>query len=282
MKTLLVADGHNLLHRAYYATPQLNNADGLPTNAIKGFVNILLADMRRADATHVAVVFDRPGLNFRHKLYPEYKANREHGPHADLGPVLPVTRSLLREMGIRVYGKRGIEGDDLIGSLAVRAADMGHRVVISSNDKDFAALVDDQIVLLKPKGLMLDHDGVVEAYGVTPDQMIDYLMMLGDAVDNIPGVNKVGPKTAAKLLKQHGSLRSICREAKLTPKMTANFKAAKPFFKLSRKLITLRTDYLEDFKMSHVRLRGPQPGLERMCQQLDFRSTYKTILSALG
>lgn len=276
----LVVDGMNVLQRGYYATPPMSNAAGLPTNALRGFVNILLADIKRVKATHCAVVFDRPGKNFRHRLYPEYKAQRPKLDSVDMRQLVNPTRKLLNEMGITVYGKKGIEGDDLIGSLAVNLSQHG-RVYISSNDKDFAALVNKRIHLLKPKGLVLDAEGVFQEYGVKPSQMVDYLMMLGDKVDNIPGIDKVGPKTAAKLLAAHGTLKAVCQEAKLSDKMQANFNRVRKMFPLTRKLITLDTSHLSNVTPGDIELRGAQPGLKKICDEFEFKSTYKQIVTLL-
>ena len=278
---LLVVDGLNLLHRGHFAVPPLTNAAGMATNAIRGLITILLADITRVKATHVAVVFDRPGKNFRHRMYPEYKANR--GPHdTELRPqVLPAKR-LLEAMGIPVFGKRGVEGDDMIGSIAVGLHRKTKRTYIDSNDKDFGSIVNKRIHLLKPKGVILDEAGVEEFYGVPPSMMVEYLMMLGDKVDNIPGINKVGPKTAAKWLVKHGSLRAVLSGEKFTPKMKANVDAARPFFSLSKKLVTLKTDFLPDLTIDDVRLSGLKPELARLCKELNFTSTHSMIRNVLG
>ena len=281
MNTLLVADGLNLLHRGYFATPEMTNSEGIPTNALKGLVNILMADIKRVTATHCAVVFDRPGKpTFRHKIYPEYKANRPHNG-ADLRPVLLPAKKLLNAMGIRVYGTPGIEGDDLIGSIAVRLSKSA-KVFISSNDKDFASLVNNRIHMLKPKGLVLDVEGVFNHWGVRPNQMVDYLMMLGDSSDNIPGINKVGPKTAAKLLAEHGTLKAVCRDATLSSKMQVNFDNARKHFELTRKLITVDTSLVPNIKLSDTLFSGLQPELRAICDDLNFNSTYTQILNTLG
>lgn len=277
---LLVADGMNLLHRGHFAVPLLTNANGLATNAIRGLITILLSDIKLVKATHVAVVFDRPGDNFRHRLYPEYKANRQ-GPNELRPQVLPC-KLLLEAMGIRVFGKRGIEGDDMIGSVAVRLHRKTKRTYIDSNDKDFASLVNDRIHLLRPKGVVLDADGVAEHFGVGPEKMVDFLMMLGDNVDNIHGIHKVGAKTAAKWLNAHGSLSAAVKNEKFTKKMQENVDRARPFFKLSRKLITIRTNYLPDLRLNDVELSGLQPQLDRLCKELNFTSTRSMIYNVLG
>lgn len=284
MSVLLVVDGLNVLHRGNFATPPMSNSSGVPTNAIRGFISILLSDMAFVKATHCAVVFDRPGENFRHRLYPEYKATRDKSTDEsqDIRSQILPTKELLNLMGIRVFGKRGVEGDDLIGSIAYKLRNKTRTTYIASNDKDFASLVDHKLHLLRPKRLILDEEGVAGCYGVYPEQMLEYLMLIGDKVDNIPGVNKVGAKTAAKWLSQHGTLRDVLRNEKFTKKMQANVDAAKPFFSLSRKLVTVNTSFLPNLTLADVELAGLQPGLASRCKELDFKSTYTHIQNVLG
>lgn len=268
----------NFLHRAFWAMGGLTNKDGNPTGAVRGLVSILLADIKHVDATHCAVVFDRKGRNFRHRLYPEYKAHRSGGP--DLSPqVLPAKR-LLNAMGIRVFGIRGVEGDDLVGSLAYKFRKKAD-VYIASTDKDFAQFVDKRVKLLRPKGVVLDHDGVVAEYGVKPCQIVDYLMMLGDKVDNVPGIDKVGPKTAVKLLEKHGTLDRVLKREKFSPKMQPYIDAASKRFDLTRKLITIDTSQLPNITLDKLRFAGIQPEFDALCQDLDFKTTKKQIIQRL-
>lgn len=284
--TLLVVDALNVLHRGYYATPEMSNKKGEPTNALRGFINILCADIKFIKATHCAVVFDRPGKNFRHRLYPEYKANRgvddENGEsnREDIRSNVPRLRQLLHAIGIKTYGKRGIEGDDMIGSLAHRMS--SHAMVyISSNDKDFGSLISPTLHLLKPKQIILDEAGLMRDYGILPSQVVDYLMMLGDKVDNIPGIHKVGDKTAAKWLAKHGTLRATCKNEKFTPKMQVNIDAARPLFPLTKKLITLDLTRLANVELRDLHIMGPQPDLKPLCEELEFKSTYSMIVNTL-
>lgn len=278
---VLVVDGMNILHRGYFATPQMSNSKGEPTNAIRGFVSILLADIKTVRATHCAVVFDRPGENFRHRLYPAYKAHRPKLDSIDMSTMVQPTREMLHAMGIKVFGKCGIEGDDMIGSIAKRMS-CSAQTYIASNDKDFAALVTKHLHLLKPKGVILDEAGVLDSFGVRPDQIIEYLMLIGDTVDNIPGVNKVGKVTAAKLLAQHDTLTAICKNAKHSTKMQANFDAASKLFPLTRQLITIDTSRLKNVSLHDIVIAGPQATLKPLCDELEFRSTYTSIVNTLG
>ena len=275
----LIVDGMNVLFRGYYASPaqkQGADKDGCFVAAVRGFINILLADIRRVNATHCAVVFDRPGKNFRHALYPEYKAHRgSQGP--DLRPSITPTRQMCNAMGVKVYGRKGVEGDDLIASLAVRASEEAN-VFISSNDKDFAALVNKRVHLLKPKGVVLDSEGVLSEYGVRPNQMVDYLTMLGDKVDNIPGINKVGPITASKLLSEFSTLSNIYAKAKHTASMQANFDEARPFISTARRLITLDTSHYKGFDLADIRLGRFDPGkVDALCDRFEFKTLRTTI-----
>lgn len=278
MSTLLVADGNNFLHRAFWAQGGLTNKDGNPTGAVRGLINILLADIKRVDATHCAVIFDRKGRNFRHKLYPEYKAGRSGGPDLSMH-VLP-TKRLLNAMGIRVFGIRGVEGDDLVGSIAYKFRKKAD-VYIASTDKDFAQFVDKRVRLLRPKGVVLGAAEVVQEYGVEPRQIVDYLMMIGDKVDNVPGIDKIGPKTASKLLAKHGTLDNVLKYEKFSPKMQPHIDAAKKRLALTRKLITIDTSHLPNTTLDSLRFAGLQPEFHALCEELDFRTTKNQIIQRL-
>ena len=282
---LLVVDGLNYLHRGFWAINyKMTNQDGNPTSAIRGFISIILADLVHIGATHCAVVFDRPGKNFRHRLYPDYKGTRQEDEqtkelHAQIYPL----KKLLNAMGIKVYGIPCKEGDDLIGSLAVTCSedDPDAQVYIGSRDKDFASLVTDRIHLLHPQKEILDADGVFEKWGVPPSKMVEYLMLLGDGVDNIPGVHKIGPKTAAKILNTHGSIKKWL-PTKKTPAMHKNVEAVRDFFPMSKKLITIRTDFFPRMRLDKVAIKPyDDEALDRICTDLDFRSTYKQIKTML-
>ena len=289
--TVLVVDGHNMLWRGFYAIngyagdkELLTNSDGNDTSAIKGFINIFMSDVRKSGATHSAVVFDRRGETRHHEIYPEYKANREHSELSEcLSSQIPTLRLLLKAMGIRVYGKIGIEGDDITGSIAYQIAKAGHRAVISSNDKDFAALVNPRVKLLWPKAQSLaGEEQVIEKFGVKPSQMVDYLSLLGDKVDNVPGIPRVGVKTAVKLLTEYGSIKGIYKNLdKLTPALRKAFEENKEWCKIAQQLITLDT---EAVKVKLERLEFSQPDFDevrKLCRDLDFKQTYKQIVAFL-
>jgi DNA polymerase-1 len=225
MSKWLLVDGFNLAYRCFFAIPELTRADGFPTNALHGWVKSL---WRLADQEHPAgtlVFFDLGGARDRLALLPEYKAQRAEMPEA-LVKQLPYVKSLTRAMGFAGVERDGVESDDLLAAEARRLADAGNEVLIVSSDKDFAQLVDARVKLLlpppagnaKPGWRVLDEAGVVEKFGVRPAQIADYLALVGDASDNIPGLAGVGPKTAAKWLEQCGSLESvIARAGELKP-----------------------------------------------------------------
>lgn len=280
----LIVDGHNMIHRGFWAVKgDLRAPDGTPTNAIKGLVNILLAEIKKVGATHCAVVFDSGADEFRLGLYPEYKEGRPH--NEELSVQIKYAKRLLKYAGIKVYCKKGVEGDDISGSLAVRASSEGALSVITSSDKDFLQLVrDDKIHILPPKSE--EHYGsehVAERLGIKPKYVIDYLMLLGDGVDNIPGVYKVGPAKAKELVNRFGGIKRIVRHAdELTPALKKNILEAAPQFELTRTLITIRTDMVPDFRLEDIEFRpGDDKKLKKLCNRLGLHATYNLIKSRL-
>jgi DNA polymerase-1 len=216
----LLVDGFNLAYRCYYAVPELTRGDGFPTNAVHGWVKSLwkLADQEKPTAT--LVFFDLGGAQDRLALLPEYKAQREEMPAA-LVKQLPYIKAVTRAMGLAGVEKAGVESDDLLASQAAHLAAQGHEVLIVSSDKDFAQIVGDRITIMLPPPSAnpklgwrrLDAAGVKDKFGVPPTQIADYLALVGDSSDNIPGIEGVGPKTAAKWLQEHGSLEGVIAHA---------------------------------------------------------------------
>ena len=210
---LVLVDGSSYLFRAYHALPPLTTADGTPTGAVHGVLNMLNKLLREQNTEHFAVVFDAPGKTFRDDLYSEYKANRPPMPD-DLREQIQPILDAVAGMGLPLLRIEGVEADDVIGTLCRRASDSGMEVVVSTSDKDIAQLVSPGITLVNTMSdTILDRDGVVAKFGVTPEQMIDYLALVGDSSDNIPGVPKVGPKTAAKWLGLYDSVDGIIEHA---------------------------------------------------------------------
>ncbi|HEZ5608716.1 TPA: DNA polymerase I [Neisseria meningitidis] len=241
--TLLLVDGSSYLYRAYHAMAQLSAPDGAPTGAMYGVLNMLRR--LRADYVHdyCAVVFDAKGKNFRHEMFPDYKATRPPMPD-DLRPQAEALPDLVRLMGWPVLVIPQVEADDVIGTLAKMASEAGWNVVVSTGDKDMAQLVNEHVTLVNTmSGETLDIEGVKEKFGVRPDQIRDYLALMGDKVDNVPGVEKCGPKTAVKWLEAYGSLAGVMEHAaEIKGKVGENLRAALPRLPLSYDLVTIKTD----------------------------------------
>ena len=251
-QTLLLVDGSSYLFRAYHALPDLRNKAGEPTGAIHGMVGMLrrLRDDTRlhGGATLGAVIFDAPGRTFRDDLYEHYKANRSQTPEALVAQIAPI-HELTQALGWPLLVVPGIEADDVIGTLATRARAAGMRTVISTGDKDLAQLVDDETLLVNTMTrdgvppTVMDAAGVRDKFGVDPGQIIDFLTLTGDAVDNVPGVDKVGPKTAAKWLNEYGSLDAILQRAdQIKGKVGENLRAARDWLPRGRELVTVLRD----------------------------------------
>ena len=212
-KTLLLVDGSSYLYRAFHALPELKNPRGEPTGAVYGVVAMLrrLAADYKADAR--ACVFDARGKTFREDEYPAYKANRPSMPE-DLAAQIEPIKEVVAALGWPVLSVGGVEADDVIATLAEQASAQGWRCVISTGDKDLAQLVDANVTLVNTmSNETLDPPGVLAKFGVPPERIVDYLSLTGDAVDNVPGVEKVGPKTAVKWITQYGSLDQVMANA---------------------------------------------------------------------
>ncbi|MGZ8246963.1 DNA polymerase I [Methylomagnum sp.] len=242
-KHLVLVDGSSFLYRAFHALPPLSNSKGQPTGAVLGVANMLRKLVAAHATRHVGVVFDAPGRTFRDDLFEQYKAHRPPMPD-DLRAQIKPLHDIIRALGLPLLIETGVEADDVIGTLAVRAAEQGYTVVISTGDKDMAQLVNGHITLENTMyDTRLDRAGVIEKFGVPPECIIDYLTLVGDTSDNIPGVPKVGPKTAAKWLQEYGSLDAIIASAdKITGKVGENLRAALDQIPLSRQLATIRCD----------------------------------------
>ena len=208
-RRLVLVDGSSYLYRAFHALPPLSNSRGEPTGAVLGVLNMLLKLLKEDEPPLIGVVFDASGRTFRDDLYAEYKANRPSMPddlRAQVDPLIAAVEAL----GLPLLRITGVEADDVIGTLAQRAAAIGIEVVISTGDKDMAQLVDGRISLVNTMtDTRLDRDGVKAKFDVYPEQIVDYLALVGDSSDNIPGVPKVGPKTAAKWLNQYTTLDAL-------------------------------------------------------------------------
>jgi len=240
---LVLVDGSSYLYRAFHALPPLTDSRGEPTGAILGVLNMLIKFMRQEKPQRIAVVFDAPGRTFRDDIFAEYKAHRTPMPN-DLRSQVEPLFAILRAQGLPLLRIDGVEADDVIGTLACRAAREGHRVLISTGDKDMAQLVSESITLVNTMSeTTLDRAGVKAKFDVHPEQIIDYLALVGDSSDNIPGIEKVGPKTAAKWLAQFGTVDALVAHAAEIPgKVGENLRAGLETLELSRRLATIRTD----------------------------------------
>ncbi|WP_050896555.1 DNA polymerase I [Neisseria meningitidis] len=242
--TLLLVDGSSYLYRAYHAMGQnLTAPDGAPTGALYGVLNMLRRFRSEYPHDYCAVVFDAKGKNFRHQMFEEYKATRPPMPD-DLRPQAEALPDLVRLTGWPVLVIGQVEADDVIGTLAKQGAEHGLRVIVSTGDKDMAQLVDERVTLVNTmSGETLDIEGVKAKFGVRPDQIRDYLALMGDKVDNVPGVEKCGPKTAVKWLEAYGSLQGVIEHAsEIKGKVGENLQAALPQLPLSYDLVTIKTD----------------------------------------
>jgi DNA polymerase-1 len=243
MKTLLLLDGSSYLYRAYHALPDLRTTSGEPTGALRGFIAMLRTLRQQVPADYIACVFDAKGKTFRDDLYAEYKANRAAMPEDLVAQIEPI-HAAVRALGWPLIEIEGIEADDVIGTLARYAGKHGLRTVISTGDKDLAQLVDERTTLVNTmSGETLDVPGVAAKFGVPPDRIVDYLTLVGDSVDNVPGVDKVGPKTAAKWLQTYGSLDALVdRAGQLTGVVGENLRKALTWLPTARELVTVKTD----------------------------------------
>lgn len=237
------------MFRAYHGMPDLNNGKGEPTGAIYGVINMVRKLFNAYKPDHLAVIFDAKGKTFRNDLYPDYKAHRPPMPDDLVCQIAPI-HDLIHMLGIPLLMIDGVEADDVIGTLATQASQQGLKTFISTGDKDLAQLVDDHITLVNTmNNVILDSDGVVKKYGVLPTAIIDYLALMGDSADNVPGVPKVGPKTAVKWLKEYGSLENIiARAEEIKGKVGENLRANLEQLHLSKELVTLKLDVELEFK----------------------------------
>ncbi|GJG96546.1 DNA polymerase I [Cupriavidus pauculus] len=255
-KTLLLVDGSSYLYRAYHALPDLRNGEGLPTGAIYGMINMLRKLRNDYPAQYIACVFDAKGKTFRDTLYPAYKEHRPSMPE-DLARQIEPIHEAVRALGWPIVVVEGVEADDVIGTLACEATRQGVRTVVSTGDKDLAQLVNDSVTLVNTmSGEILDPPGVVAKFGVPPERIVDYLSLIGDAVDNVPGVPKVGPKTAVKWLTEYGTLDSIMTGASgIKGVVGENLRNTLDWLPRARELVTVKTDCeldaVADFQSLH-------------------------------
>ena len=275
-KPLVLVDGSSYLYRAFHALPALTNSQGEPTGAVYGVVNMLRRLLNDYDPEHVAVVFDTKGKTFRDDLYAEYKAHRPPMPQELASQVAPL-HAIVRAMGLPLLMVEGVEADDVIGTLARQAAAQGLPVLISTGDKDMAQLVDEHVTLVNTMtDTVMDPAGVVAKFGVPPERIVDYLALIGDTSDNVPGVPKVGPKTAVKWLQEYGSLDAVMAHAgAIKGKIGDNLRESLGFLPLSRRLVTIKCDV--PLAQGPLELRRTAPDIETLREWYG-RMEFKTWL----
>jgi len=279
MSRLVLIDGSSYLYRAFHALPPLTNAHGEPTGALFGVVNMLRATLKERPA-YVAFVVDAPGKTFRDDLYADYKANRPPMPD-DLRPQIEPMCRIVEALGLSILRIPGVEADDVIGTLALQGHRDGLQVTISTGDKDFAQLVRPGIELVNTMtGSRMDSDAaVMEKFGVRADQIVDLLALMGDAVDNVPGVEKCGPKTAAKWLAEYQHLDGVMAAAPtMKGKIGENLRAALERLPLNRELVTIRTDVPLEVSAQTLPLREPDvPSLSELYLRYGFTQALKEL-----
>ncbi|MDR9436768.1 MAG: DNA polymerase I [Thiohalophilus sp.] len=276
----ILVDGSSYLFRAYHAMPKLTNSDGEATGAIYGVINMIRRLLKDYHPEHIAVVFDAKGKTFRDDLYAEYKANRPPMPD-DLAEQIEPIHQIIQAMGLPLLCVPGVEADDVIGTLARQAEAEGIETIISTGDKDMAQLVDAHVTLINTmSGSLSDVKGVKQKFGVSPEQIIDYLALIGDTVDNVPGVPKVGPKTAVKWLQEYGSLDAIMENAdQFKGKVGEYLRDSLDQLPLSRDLVTIKCDV--DLDVSPDTLNRGEPdntALRDFYQRYEFKSWLSDLL----
>jgi len=276
---LVLVDGSSYLYRAFHALPPFTNSRGEPTGAVFGVLNMLSKFLKDYDPERIAVVFDAPGKTFRDDLFAEYKAHRPPMPD-DLRSQIEPLFEAVRGMGLPILREKGVEADDVIGTLACTAAKQNLSVLISTGDKDMAQLVSPQITLINTmSNTVLDRAGVKTKFDVFPEQIIDYLALVGDSSDNIPGIDKVGPKTAAKWLGKYSTLDALVADAAhVEGKVGENLRAGLTTLELARKLATIRTDVTLPVSLEQLKRQPPDTdALRALYGKLELRSLLKQL-----
>ena len=276
---LVLVDGSSYLFRAFYALPDLATKAGEPTGAIRGVISMIRKLAKDYPGSPVAVVFDAPGKTFRDDMYSEYKANRSSMPDELREQIQPI-HDLIRAMGLPLICIEGVEADDVIGTYATMATEQKRATVISTGDKDMAQLVSEHVTLVNTMtDTQMDRQGVVDKFGVTPEQIVDYLALMGDSVDNIPGVPKVGPKTAAKWLNEFGTLDELMQRAdEIKGKIGENLRNALDQLPLSKALTQIKCDVSLPLSLEQLQPTEPdQAHLRDAFARLEFKSWLEAL-----
>ena len=271
---LILVDGSSYLYRAFHALPPLTTSKGQPTGAIKGVLSMLQKLIKDYQPEHMAVVFDAKGKTFRDDLFPEYKSHRPPMPD-DLRAQIEPLHDAIRAMGLPLLIIDGVEADDVIGTLCTQASEQGIDTLVSTGDKDMAQLVNDHVTLINTMtDSVMNRDGVIEKFGIPPELIIDYLTLVGDSVDNIPGVPKCGPKTAVKWLQEYGNLDGVVENAdKIKGKVGENLKESLSYLPLSRQLATIKLDVELEQQPLELTLSAPdKEKLFELYKELEFKT----------
>ena len=276
---LLLVDGSSYLYRAFHALPPLTNSQGLDTGAMYGVLKMLRALIAEHQPKYLAIIFDAKGKNFRHTLYPDYKAHRPPMPEELQQQIQPL-HQMIQAMHLPLLVIPGVEADDVIGTLAHHAQAAGLKTLISTGDKDMAQLVNDHVMLINTMtNILSDRQQVIKKFGIPPERMIDYLALVGDSADNVPGISKVGPKTAVKWLEAYGTLDEIVANAQaITGKVGDNLRAGLDQLALSRELVTIKCDVELPCKISELTPSAPDNAqLIPLLKQAEFRAWLREI-----
>lgn len=283
-KPLILVDGSSYLYRAFYALPPLQTSTGQPTGAVRGVISMLKSLLKEYQPEHMAVVFDAKGKTFRDDLYEDYKANRPPMPD-DLREQIEPLHKAVELMGLPMLIIEGVEADDVIGTLCREATEQGVDTIVSTGDKDMAQLVSDHVTLINTmNNTRMDRDGVIEKFGVPPEGIVDYLALIGDTVDNVPGVPKCGPKTAVKWLSKYGSLDELMANAdEIKGKIGENLRNSLEALPLSKELVTIKTDVELEKGIQDLSLQPPaSEALIRHFKALEFKSWVTELESVDG
>jgi len=283
-RPFILVDGSAYLYRAFHAMPPLTNSTGQPTGAIYGVVNMLRRLVADYSPTHMVVIFDASGKTFRDDIYAEYKANRASMPDDMRAQIKPLYK-VVETMGFPLVIVPGVEADDVIGTLSVQATTQGYKTIISTGDKDMAQLVNEQVTLVNTMtNTQMDVDGVIEKFGVRPDQIIDYLTLVGDTSDNIPGVPSCGPKTAAKWLATYNTLDEVMANAdKIKGKIGEKLRDALAHLPMSHDLATIRLDVELEHSVDSLTLNKPDvDALAAVYKELEFKTWAKELADGMS
>lgn len=279
-KPVVLIDGSSYLYRAFHALPPLANTKGEPTGAIYGVISMIKKLIADYSPEYIGVIFDPKGKTQRDEIYSEYKANRPAMP-TDLATQIKHIFEIIEAMGLPIIIEDGIEADDVIGTLATQATASGMTTLISTGDKDMAQLVNDSVTLINTmSGAIYDRENVIKKFGIPPEQVIDYLALTGDKVDNIPGVPNVGPKTAVKWLSEYGSLEGVMQNAEeIKGKVGENLRETLPILPLSKKLVTIFTDLDLNEGVKDLTKREPDKArLIELYKHLEFKTWLSELL----